>query len=314
MPSLAIGRRAGGAYNPSATKTSSLRHRQTITAWAFCSPFILLFAGFYLWPLLASFLLGFTDMTSRNLRAPLNADIVGLTNYLELLADPRFLRALLNTLYFVGVGVPLTMGLALAIATALNKPLMRLNPALRAAYFLPVVTSIVAVAVVWRYLYRDDGLINSLLALTGVAGPNWLNDPVWAMPAMILMAVWRNVGIPMVIFLAGLQGIPKELYEAASVDGASKWVSFSSITLPLLRPAMLVVAVLLSIGFLQFFEEPFVMTNGGPLDSTTSISYYVYDQFGYGQYGLASAAAYVLVALIGLFSSLQFWLFRRRDA
>ena len=312
MPSIPVGRQAEGAHAPSATGTARLRRRHTLIAWAFCSPFLLLFAGFYVWPLLASFLLGFTNMTSRNLRAPLNADVVGLGNYAELLVDPRFMRALINTLYFVGVGVPMTMGVALAIAVALNSPLLRFKSLLRAAYFLPVVTSIVAVAVVWRYLYRDDGLINSALALIGVSGPNWLNDPMWAMPAMILMAVWRNLGIPMVIFLAGLQGIPKDLYEAASVDGASKWRCLHSITLPLLRPSMLVVTVLLSIGFLQFFEEPFVMTNGGPLDSTTSISYYVYDQFGYGQYGLASAAAYVLVAFIGLFSAVQFWLFRSR--
>ncbi len=183
----------------------------------------------------------------------------------------------------------------------------------RVGYFAPVVTSIIAIAVVWRYMYQDDGLFNAALAVVGIDGPDWLNDPVWAMPALIIMAVWRNFGIPMVIFLAGLQAIPAELHEAASVDGAGRWRSFRSITLPLLRPTTLVVAVLLSIAYLQFFEEPFVMTGGGPLDSTTSIGYYAYDQFGFGLYGIASAASYVLVLVIALLSFLQFRLFRSRS-
>ncbi|MET0715767.1 MAG: sugar ABC transporter permease [Mycetocola sp.] len=289
------------------------RRRRTLIAWGFCSPFVLLFAAFGLWPVLSSFLMSLTDITSRDLRTPFSVSFVGLDNYIALFSDPTFVRATLNTLYFVVVGIPLTMAIALTLAVALNSGIRRGAALFRVGYFAPVVTSIIAVAVVWRFMYQPEGLFNAMLATVGIAGPDWLNDPAWAMPALILMGVWRNFGIPMVIFLAGLQAVPAELHEAASVDGASKWRSFRSITLPLLKPATLVVAVLLSIGFLQFFEEPFVMTGGGPLDSTTSIGYYAYDQFGFGQYGVAAAASYVLVLAIAILSFVQFRIFRTKD-
>jgi multiple sugar transport system permease protein len=286
--------------------------RRTVVAWAFCSPFVLLFGVFGIWPVFSSLSMSVTDITSRDVRTPFSVNFVGLENYTALFDDPTFVRAALNTLYFVAVGIPLTMVLSLAVAVALNSGIQRAKGFFRVAYFAPVVTSIVAVAVVWRYLYKPDGMINSLLSVVGISGPDWLNDPHWSMPALILMAVWRHFGIPMVIFLAGLQSIPPELHEAAVVDGASRWRAFRSVTLPLLRPTTLVVAVLLSISYLQFFEEPFVMTSGGPLDSTTSISYYAYQQFGFGNYGLASAASYVLVTAIALLSLLQFRIFRAR--
>ncbi len=289
------------------------RQRSTLIAWGFCAPFLVLFAAFGLWPIVSSFLMSLTDITSRDLRTPFSVSFVGLDNYLTLFADPTFVRAILNTLYFVIVGIPLTMAIALVLAVALNSGIRRAAGLFRVGYFAPVVTSVVAVAVVWRFMYQDDGFFNSLLATVGISGPDWLNDPAWAMPALILMGVWRNFGVPMVIFLAGLQAVPAELHEAASMDGASRWRSFRSITLPLLKPATLVVAVLLSIGFLQFFEEPFVMTGGGPLDSTTSVGYYAYDQFGFGQYGMASAASYVLVLAIALLSFVQFRIFRTKD-
>jgi multiple sugar transport system permease protein len=164
--------------------------------------------------------------------------------------------------------------------------------------------------VVWRFLLHPDGLINSALAGIGVQGPDWLRDTAWAMPSMILMAVWRNTGTLMVIFLAGLQTVPRELLEAAAIDGAGGWRRFTRITIPVLRPTLLLGAVLLSVGYLQFFEEPFVMTRGGPLDSTLSISYFTYNQFGLGDYALASAASYVLFVAIAGLSVLQFRLFR----
>ncbi len=298
---------------PGRDRPSGPTVRRSLVAWAFCAPFLVLFLAFGVWPVLSSLLMSFSDISSRDLRDPFAVDFVGIENYLTLANDPTFVRALLNTLYFVVVGIPLTMAVALLVAVALNAGLGRVATFFRAAYFAPVVTSIIAVAVVWRYLYQDDGLINGALAGVGIDGPDWLNDPASSMPALIIMGVWRNFGIPMVIFLAGLQGIPRELYEAASVDGSTGWSSFRRITLPLLRPTTLVVAVLLSIGFLQFFEEPFVMTSGGPLDSTTSVGYYAYDQFGFGNYGLASAASYVLVLAIALLSFLQFRIFRSKD-
>jgi multiple sugar transport system permease protein len=279
----------------------------------FCSPFLIFFFAFGLWPVLASLLMSFTDITSRDLRTPFGVGFVGLDNYLSLFADDTFVRAVLNTLYFVAVGIPVTMLVSLVAAVAVYSGINRLKAVFRVGYFAPVVTSIIAIAVVWRYMYQENGLFNAALGVIGIDGPDWLNDPAWSMPALIIMAVWRNFGIPMVIFLAGLQAIPTELHEAASVDGASKWRSFRSITLPLLKPTTLVVAVLLSIAYLQFFEEPFVMTGGGPLDSTISIGYYAYKQFGFGLYGLASAASYVLVLVIALLSFLQFRLFRTRS-
>ncbi|KQV98967.1 sugar ABC transporter permease [Streptomyces sp. Root369] len=294
------------------SRHGSGRLRRTVVAWAFCSPFVLLFAAFGIWPVFSSLSMSVTDITSRDVRTPFSVNFVGLENYTALFDDPTFVRAALNTLYFVAVGIPLTMVLSLAVAVALNSGIQRAKGFFRVAYFAPVVTSIVAVAVVWRYLYKPDGMINSVLSVVGISGPDWLNDPTWSMPALILMAVWRHFGIPMVIFLAGLQSIPPELHEAAVVDGASRWRAFRSVTLPLLRPTTLVVAILLSISYLQFFEEPFVMTSGGPLDSTTSISYYAYQQFGFGNYGVASAASYVLVTAIALLSLLQFRIFRAR--
>lgn len=306
-------RKRGRAESRSPQRRDRARARRTLVAWLFCSPFLFFFLLFGLWPVLASLLMSFADITSRDLRTPFNVGFVGLENYLTLFADDTFVRSLLNTLYFVVVGIPLTMIVSLTIAVALNSGINRLKAVFRVGYFAPVVTSIIAVAVVWRYMYQDDGLFNAALAVIGIDGPDWLNDPVWAMPALIIMAVWRNFGIPMVIFLAGLQAIPAELHEAAAVDGAGKWRAFRSITLPLLRPTTLVVAVLLSIAYLQFFEEPFVMTGGGPLDSTMSIGYYAYEQFGFGLYGIASAASYVLVLVIALLSFLQFRLFRSRS-
>lgn len=293
-------------------KGDSARRKRTLVAWIFCAPFMLFFALFGLWPVVASFLMSLSDIKSRDLRTPFAVNFVGLDNYVALFTDPTFVRALLNTLYFVVVGIPLTMLIALVIAIALNSGIRRLKGLFRVGYFAPVVTSIIAIAVVWRFMYQDDGLINSVLASIGIHGPDWLNDTTWAMPALIVMAVWRNFGIPMVIFLAGLQSVPSELHEAASVDGAGKWRTFRSITLPLLRPTTLVVAVLLSISYLQFFEEPFVMTGGGPLDSTLSVGYYAYKQFGFGLYGVASAASYVLVLAIAVLSFIQFRLFRSK--
>jgi multiple sugar transport system permease protein len=288
------------------------RARRTLIAWAFCGPFVALFATFGVWPVLSSLSMSVTDITARDIRTPFSVDFVGLSHYTALFADPVFRRAALNTIYFVAVGIPLTMTVALTLAVALNSGIQRAKGLFRVGYFAPVVTSVVAIAVVWRYLYEPDGMINSVLAIVGIHGPDWLNDPNWAMPALIVMAVWRHFGIPMVIFLAGLQSIPAELLEAARVDGATRWQTFRSIMLPLLRPTTLVVAVLLSVGYLQFFEEPFVMTSGGPLGSTTSISYYAYEQFGFGNYGMASAASYVLVFAIALLSLLQFRIFRAK--
>lgn len=288
------------------------RRRTTVVAYLFALPFVASFALFMLYPLLSSLIMSFTDFTSRDISTPFGVDFVGFEQYATLFQDAQFTRSLLNTLYFVGVGIPLTMAVAMVLAVALNNGITRFRTAFRVGFYAPVITSIVAIAVVWRFILQPDGLLNIVLGGVGIQGPDWLNDPAWAMPAMILMAVWRNMGTLMIIFLAGLQTIPQDVMEAAEVDGAGAWRRFTRITLPLMRPTMLLGAILLSVGFLQFFEEPFVMTKGGPLSSTLSISYFTYNEFGFGNYATASAASYILFIAIALLSILQFRFFKTK--
>jgi len=190
----------------------------------------------------------------------------------------------------------------------LNRGITRFRTVYRVGYYIPVITSIVAIAVVWRFLLNPDyGLINMTLAAFGIQGPAWLADPALAMPSIIAMAVWRNLGFAMIVFLAGLQAIPVTLYEAASIDGAGRWQAFKSVTLPLLKPTILFMTVITTIGYLQLFEEPFVMTGGGPLDSTLSVTMYMYQQgFAFFHQGYASAIAYVLFVIVAIVAFLQF--------
>jgi len=290
-----------------------LRRRQALVAWGFCLPFVAVFAVFMLMPIVGSFAMSFTDFTARDIASPFSVNFVWLDQFVALFTDERFLTSLAVTGVFVLVGIPVTMVVALALALALNSGRGRLVAFFRVGFYAPVVTSIVAVAVVWRYILQPDGLLNSALAVVGIDGPNWLNDPAFALPSLIMLAVWRNVGTLMVIFLAGLQAVPEDVSEAATMDGASAWRRLVSVTLPLLRPTILLGAVLISVGYLQFFEEAFVMTKGGPLDSTLSVAFYTYQQFGFGEYGLASAASYVLFLAIALLSLLQFRLLRSKD-
>ncbi|ARU51345.1 MAG: sugar transporter permease [Cellulosimicrobium sp.] len=289
------------------------RRRQALVAWLFALPFVAVFAVFMLGPLLASFGMSFSDLTIRDIKTPFAVNFVGLENFTGVFQDELFRKALLNTFYFVLVGIPLTMVLGLALAVALNSGIEKFRSVFRVGFYTPVVTSIVAVAVVWRFILQDSGLVNTVLGWVGIDGPDWLNDSATAMPSIIVMAAWRNMGTLMIIFLAGLQAIPRDVYEAAEVDGAGSWRRFRSITVPLMRPTLLLGAVLLSVGFLQVFEEPFVMTKGGPVNSTLTISYYVYNQFGYGNYAFASAAAYVLFALIAALAAVQFRLLRSKE-
>jgi multiple sugar transport system permease protein len=305
---------AGRADPTDQTKASQGRRRkQALVGWLFALPYVLTFAIFMLVPLVSSFLMSFTDFTSRDVQDPLGVDFVGLQQYTDLFGNPQFRKSMVVTAYFVVVGIPLTMIVALALALALNSGIHRFRTAFRVGFYTPVVTSIVAVAVVWRFILQDDGLINAMLGWIGIHGPDWLNSTTWAMPAMILMAVWRNMGTLMVIFLAGLQTIPESVKEAAAIDGAGRWTILRLITLPLLRPTLLLGAVLLSVGYLQFFEEPYVMTKGGPLDSTLSVTYFTFNQFGFGKYGTASAASYVLFVAIALLSLVQFRALRPKD-
>lgn len=289
------------------------RRQQAVAAWVLALPFAVLFLVFTAGPVLASLGMSFTDMRSTDVRNPLGVEFVGLQNYADLLADPVFRKVTLNTLLYLVLGVPLTMGVALATAVALNR-ITRLRGFFRVGYYLPVVTSIVAVSVVWKFLLRENGgLINVMLGWVGIDGPGYLDSTTLALPTLVVMAVWRNFGTLMVIFLAGLQTVPRDVVEAAECDGATAWGRFRYITLPLLRPTLLFGAVITSIGYLQFFEEAFVMTKGGPLDSTKSVTFFTYEQFGYGNYAYASAAAYLLFLTIVLLTMFQFRLLREKD-
>ena len=293
---------------------SPLRRRRSLIAWGFALPFVALFLVFTAWPVLSSLLMSVTDISSADLKTPLGVNFVGLENFATVLGDPLFWKAARNTAYFVLVGVPLVMLIALAIALALNAGITKLAGFFRVGYYMPVVTSIVAVAVVWRFLLRpDNGLINEVLGWVGITGPNWLASETWAMPSLIAMAVWRSMGTLIVIFLAGLQGVPKALHEAAALDGANAWQRMRGVTLPTLRPTLLFGGVITGIGFLQVFEEPFVMTQGGPLNSTLTVSYYVFNQFGFGNYAIASAMSYILFVAVVLVTILQFRLLTERD-
>ncbi|GLH95731.1 carbohydrate ABC transporter permease [Phytohabitans aurantiacus] len=288
-----------------------MRLRRSAVGWSFALPFAALFAVFLVGPVLASLAMSFTDIRSADVRSPLAVTFLGFDNYVRLFQDEQFVKAAGNTLVVVLLGLPLTVVLGMAAALGLNSGLVRFRAIFRVGYYLPVVTSIVAISVVWRFLLQPDtGLLNSVLGLVGIEGPNWLANTSTALPAVIMMIVWRGIGFQMVIFLAGLQAIPGELYEAARIDGASRWAQFWHVTVPSLRPTLLFVTVIGSIGLLQVFEEPFVMTRGGPLGSTTTVAYSVYSQFSFGNYGYASAMSYVLFLAVVLLSILWFRLLR----
>ncbi|WP_223166436.1 carbohydrate ABC transporter permease [Nonomuraea sp. SYSU D8015] len=288
--------------------------RRSWIGWMFILPFVVLFAVFYLGPLLVGIGMSFTDMRSTDVADPLAVDVVGVDNYLRLMNDGAMRRAAVNTVVFVVTALPLTIGLGLAAAVLLNSGIARLPAAFfRLGYYLPNITSIIGIAVAWKFLLEPEaGLVNRLLELVGIQGPNWLQSESTALPSIIVMTAWRSFGFNMVVLLAALQTIPKELYEAAEVDGAGRWARFRSVTVPALRPVLLFCTVYSSVGFMQFLEEPLVMTRGGPLNSTLSASLAIFNQFGVGNYGYAGAASTVLFTVIVALAVLQLRLGRRR--
>ncbi|MEU6141235.1 sugar ABC transporter permease [Streptomyces sp. NPDC047081] len=290
-----------------------MRARRTAVGWLFLAPFTVVFLLYTAVPTVAALGFSLTDLRGSDLRHPLAVDFTGLENYVRLFQDDAFVRDILNTALFVAVGVPLTMGVGFALALALNSGIRRLRGAFRTVFFAPVVTNVVAVALIWQYAFHADGTVNRVLSAVGLAGPNWLDDPHLAMPVVIALGVWRNFGTAMVLFLAGLQAIPRDVYEAAALDGAGRWRQLRHITLPLLLPTTLMVSVLLTVFYLQVFDEPYLLTNGGPLGSTESVALYTYHQFGVGELGVSSAASFVMLALVALVSVVQFRLLRPRS-
>jgi multiple sugar transport system permease protein len=298
---------------PKPRPPGSRLNSQSAAAWILVLPFVALFLAFTAGPVLGSLGMSFTDIKQRDLRTPFSVEGVGLDNYVKALSDETFRKAALNTAYFVVVGVPLTLVIALGAAVLLDRGVKKFQGLFKVAYYLPVVTSIVAIAVIWRFVLAPEaGLLNTVLGWFGVDGPNWLASKTWAMPSLIVMAAWRNFGAAMIIFLAGLQGIPQSVEEAGQLDGAGAWQRFRYLILPLLRPTILFTSVTTGIGYLQFFEEPLVMTDGGPLNSTLSVSMYTYQQFGFGNYGLATSMGYLLFVVIAVITFIQFRLLREK--
>ena len=269
---------------------------QQRAAWWFLAPALTLIGVFFFVPILAGLVMSFTDFDLYAIGSPETIRFVGLGNYQQVLGDGEFWRAMRNTAFFVGVGGPLSVLTSLVAALLVNAKLARAKSLFRTIYFMPVVTTMVAVAIVWRFLLHPRyGLINAGLGQIGLPAVDWLGDPHWAMPAIILLAVWKNFGYNMLIFIAGLQAIPEELYEAAELDGAGSRERFWHVTLPSLGPTFLFVGVMTMIGQFQIFAEPYVMTQGGPLRSTVTVVLLMYEQgFRWWRMGLATSMAFVL--------------------
>jgi multiple sugar transport system permease protein len=287
--------------------TASSRRRRPLpgggtarAAWLFLAPALVVITVFFGFPILAALALSLTDFDIYAIGDSSTARFVGLRNYSRLLDNPTFWLALKNTLYFVVVGGPLSVAVSLGAALLVNARAVRFRGLFRTVFFAPVVTTLVAVSAVWRYIYHPRaGLLNAGLGLVGLGPVDWLGDPHWAMPAIILMAVWKNFGYNMIIFVAGLQNVPAELYEAARVDGASALQQFRHVTVPMLAPTFLFVGVITMIGYFQLFAEPYVMTQGGPLNATLSVVLLMYQEgFRWWNMGYAAAIAFVLFLII----------------
>lgn len=287
--------------------------RRSVAAWTLVAPALIALAMFFFLPIVAALLLSFTDFDLYALADLHNLRFVGLGNYLTLLKTPLFWQALGNTIEFVVLGVPLSIATSLGAALLINSKLARFRSIFRTIFFAPVVTTLVAVAVIWRYLFNTRfGVINWLLGLIGLGPVDWLGSPHWAMPAIVIFAVWKNFGYNMIILLAGLQTIPDDLYEAARIDGAGPLAQFRHVTLPALAPVMLVVSILTMAAYFQLFAEPYVMTQGGPVQSTTSILYLMFTQgFQFWNLGYATAVAFVLFAILFALTLVQVRLSRR---
>ncbi|MGD7044527.1 carbohydrate ABC transporter permease [Jeotgalibacillus proteolyticus] len=281
----------------------------------FIAPALVILILFSLIPIMIAFVISFTDMDLKGLADWSNISFIGVENYANLLGDAVFHKAVYNTFFYVVIGVPLVIFFSLGIALLLNYGKNLVFTVFRAVYFMPAITNIIAIAVVWGFLYNTEyGLFNYLLSLADMDKIPWLEHPVIAKLSLILLAVWKGIGINMIIFLAALQGIPNSYYEAAKIDGAKRWQILFYITLPLLRYAIFFVTVTTLIGWLQFFEEPFIMTQGGPLDGTVSMALFIYQRgFQFSEFGYAAAGSFVLFIVIIIVTLLQFKLRKADD-
>ncbi|MDT9027130.1 MULTISPECIES: carbohydrate ABC transporter permease [Rossellomorea] len=282
--------------------------------YVFIAPAVIILTVFSIIPIIVAFFISFTDLDLKGLADWSNISFIGLENYSKLITDDLFHKSIINTLFYVVIGVPLVIIFSLGIALLLNYGTSSLFKVFRGVYYMPSITNIIAVAVIWGFLYNTEyGLFNYLLSLLDVDKIPWLGEPTIAKLSLIVLAVWKGIGINMIIFLAALQGIPKSYYEAAEMDGANRLQVLFNVTIPLLRYATFFVTITTLIGWLQFFEEPFVMTNGGPLDGTISMALFIYKKgFQFSEFGYAAAGSFILFIFIILITLFQFKL-RKSD-
>jgi len=288
-------------------KLKKSQRNELISGLLFLTPNLLGFIIFTAGPLIVSLYYSFTHFGV--LSSP---KFCGLENYRQLFSDVLFQKALINTLYYtVGVVIPLII-LSLVLAVVLN---MRLKGYLlfRTLYFLPVVTSTIAISLLWRWIYDTNlGLINYILSILQLSPIDWLGSTTWAMPSIILMSIWKGLGYNIVLYMAGLQSVPSQLYEAATIDGASEWQKFIRITIPLISPTTFFILIMSIISSFQVFEQTYVMTRGGPVYSTTTLVYYIYlNGFQWFKMGYASSIAWVLFSIILIITIIQ-WIFQKK--
>jgi len=283
------------------------RIRAGLPGYVLVAPAVVVTVVFFLVPMAVS---GYWSLTDYNgIKPPV---FVGLDNYAALLGDPRFIRTVQNTVFFVVMGMAIGPLLGLGSAILLNES-VHLRAFFRTAFFLPTMVALVAVATVWKMLYQDQGLINDLLGAFGLPGHAWLNDPTTALPAVVVTSIWQGFGFETVVFLAALQAIPRETYDAAKVDGAGAWAQFRHVTLPGLRATILFIYIIGIIGSFQAFDQIFVMTQGRPGLSTRTVVYELVDEFQRLDIGSASAIAYMLLIVLAVLSFVQLRFFGERD-
>lgn len=294
-----------------------MKSRNKLAPWVFITPAMILLIAFSILPIFIAFFISFTDLSLSGLANFSRIEFVGLENYQDVTSDGVFLQSIGNTLFYVALGVPLVVTLSLTVAVLIQMGNGPFFDMMRLFFYSPSITNIVAIAIVWSFLFNPNqsiGLINQVLSWINIGPIGWLQNPQVAKISLIILAVWRGLGINMLIFSAALQNISPTLYEAAEIDGATRWEQIWNITIPQLKFSTFFVVVTTIIGWLQFFEEPFVMTEGGPLNSTMSIALFIYKNgFQFNRFGYAAAGSMILFVIIIVATLLQMKVQRRRD-
>jgi multiple sugar transport system permease protein len=298
------------------TAPHTATRRRERAAWVFIAPALIAIAVFFVVPVVSAMFLSVTDFDIYALADLRNLRFVGAQNYERLLTNPLFWGAMRNTVLFAVIGVPLTIAASLGAAVILHARVVRWRPIWRVMFFAPYVTTLVATAVLWNYLLHTRyGVINWVLTTVGLPAVDWLGSPATSIPAILMFVVWKTFGYNMLIFLAVLQTVPDDLYEAARIDGAGPWKSFRHVTLPAIAPTLLLVSIISVAGFFQLFAEPYVMTQGGPAQSTVTVLYFMYEEgFKWWNLGSASAVAFILFLCIFAVTLVQLWVSRRLGA